>query len=607
MTATYRKLLVKISSNLSGEDLANLLFCCEDDIPESKAEKVSSGVDLFKILKHLDLLSPDNYEYLREQLQAVGRIDLASLLPSPLQTALCRVPSNELSVLLAESCDSKSASQRKCDGKSKSDPLDSAVEKLKSLSVTPRAQIMHVCDSLTEDNVSKLSFLFADRLSKSRKLEEIKSPLDLLTSLEKAEVISMECPASLAEPLEEVGRKDLASFLRSHISVLSLPSFLTSSHQMLGLKLAMLKLKQSVYSMQRKILQAIASCDSVSLSKHLVSPVVMNLVKQYDYSIACKLAEETQATVHQSGDLTSSLCSTLSNVYSYYELYFESCFHALDAKGINLDSLALNFKVCHEHYNQFEAGVADMSWNVELLRDVRSEFTERRTPIGTPALKAVGCIYEVCKELYGGSELTKTMEMVDKNLYTLESLHYSYCCRIVVSQWVETVILLLDKASVTLSVMQCALIDILRTYKDFINSTYKSLTCIFGGAGFERLKGRLSSYGIELCDKDPQHLSGKFNSKYIMTMSVSSSTYLILLVYMTFFGTGSLDLRGIFTRLKQHAYEFMTTDDLYVTCAKTIFGNVISSFEGQVDGFREKALEANPLCSPAVDLIIRTS
>ena len=78
-------LLLQISDALTQQDLDSLLFCCGDVIPESAAEKVRKGTDLFTALKHRNLLGHGQYSYLRECLTAIERIDLARKLPSELQ------------------------------------------------------------------------------------------------------------------------------------------------------------------------------------------------------------------------------------------------------------------------------------------------------------------------------------------------------------------------------------------------------------------------------------------------------------------------------------------------------------------------------------------
>ena len=136
----------------------------------------------------------------------------------------------------------------------------------------------------------------------------------------------------------------------------------------------MLKGKQSDYSMQRKILYIVANSDSVSLNKQLISPIVRTLVKLYDYSTASKLSAETHAAVKHSKDLTGLLCSTLSDIYSIYEFYFECLFHVLECKKLNINVLISYYKTCCSCYSNFEKCMSEMNWNMDLIKDVRNEF-----------------------------------------------------------------------------------------------------------------------------------------------------------------------------------------------------------------------------------------
>lgn len=79
--------LIKISQMLSKDDLKSLVFACGGIVPPAAADKVIAGTDLFRELKQRGRLSPSNYDYLKEQLAVVGRDDLASMLPDPLDVS----------------------------------------------------------------------------------------------------------------------------------------------------------------------------------------------------------------------------------------------------------------------------------------------------------------------------------------------------------------------------------------------------------------------------------------------------------------------------------------------------------------------------------------
>ena len=73
----YRKFLVELSSNISGEDLETLKFAVQDLIPRGKAEDVSSGLKFLDILEQDSRITPSNLSLLDELLKTIGRMDLA--------------------------------------------------------------------------------------------------------------------------------------------------------------------------------------------------------------------------------------------------------------------------------------------------------------------------------------------------------------------------------------------------------------------------------------------------------------------------------------------------------------------------------------------------
>ncbi len=92
---TFRKALLRISSQLSRQDLDYIKFLSEDDVPRSKMERVRSGTDLFNALQERGKLSSKDLGFLVQILRAINRIKLVDVLkdegfvipPSTLQVA----------------------------------------------------------------------------------------------------------------------------------------------------------------------------------------------------------------------------------------------------------------------------------------------------------------------------------------------------------------------------------------------------------------------------------------------------------------------------------------------------------------------------------------
>ena len=81
MTNDYYSMLTELSLRLSRDDLTNLIFSCGSILLPSTAETITSGIHYFQELKQRGHLGPANFDYLRKQLELVGRHDLTSTLP----------------------------------------------------------------------------------------------------------------------------------------------------------------------------------------------------------------------------------------------------------------------------------------------------------------------------------------------------------------------------------------------------------------------------------------------------------------------------------------------------------------------------------------------
>ena len=81
MGSNYRTFLLRISENVTLENLEKLKFLCSDDIEEGELEKIILPLQLFKALEKRELITIDNLSFLQELLanvkcfQSVTEID----------------------------------------------------------------------------------------------------------------------------------------------------------------------------------------------------------------------------------------------------------------------------------------------------------------------------------------------------------------------------------------------------------------------------------------------------------------------------------------------------------------------------------------------------
>lgn len=73
-------ILLKISDQLSSEQLKKMKFLCKDDIGKKDMEKISAGSQLFQFLMERGKLSADNTEYVCRLLRNIERHDLSEKL-----------------------------------------------------------------------------------------------------------------------------------------------------------------------------------------------------------------------------------------------------------------------------------------------------------------------------------------------------------------------------------------------------------------------------------------------------------------------------------------------------------------------------------------------
>ena len=198
----YYAQLIKTSQMLSKDDLKNLVFACGDVLPSAAADKVTAGIDLFRELKQRGYLSPSNYGYLKEQLVVVGRDDLASMLPDPVNVSdeendgrygcFCCVDS-PMKVSIP-------ASLRVCAEDSGSDTA-----------YPHRMLLMHLSEQITNEEAQKLALVMCPELCD----ESIDAFGLIRYLLSNRDITSTNFLKVLTTTLIVIGRTDMAQFLNS--------------------------------------------------------------------------------------------------------------------------------------------------------------------------------------------------------------------------------------------------------------------------------------------------------------------------------------------------------------------------------------------------------
>lgn len=602
MSNRHLVLLVHISDQLSNRDLKDLVFCCANAISEATAEKITSGVDLFKALKHQNCLGPGQYDYLKKCLAAIGRVDLANKLPSELESALQQVSPHERSLTTG----------RKLAGVTL--PHSSSLSAEYCHAFSSRAQLLRVATELTTEDVSKLVYLFADRLPHPS-LERV-GAVELLLQLEAAGALHPERPKLLMNVLNTIGRRDLAAALLSMGAPQAVQDSLSTSHQLLHVKMSMLTGQQSLYSRQRKLLSAIAGSDEMVFGEQILKPVLQSLVGSYTYPTIHRLCVRTLDDIQEVGNLDELVRSTLPMVFEFTESYLSAVYHYLTCDGgyVRINTVQSLSETCLKSYSKFEEEISHFQWNAALRGSIRSDLSQRRTPIGSPALLAVSCMYELCTELSSQSTAMRlAMRDAERNIHALDYHHHSYCCGVVVTQWLESLLCLLASSSADLGVsvlcdpqgLRSVLLQIASEYRVQISSTYSRIEGVMGAAILRRIAERLHEDGVSISNQDGTatlkhaRLGRCESSMYVTNIGTAAYVNLLLLLQFSYFGSENLNLRTVFSGLEKfNSHSF--TGNHFMSTTMRLYKNLVSAYEFQIERFKEGALQSDPLCCETI-------
>ena len=73
---SYRRFMMKLSQNLTNDDIDYLKYFYGSYVPSANREKIIKGIDLFTVLERANLLGPDKLDTLRFGFQSINREDL---------------------------------------------------------------------------------------------------------------------------------------------------------------------------------------------------------------------------------------------------------------------------------------------------------------------------------------------------------------------------------------------------------------------------------------------------------------------------------------------------------------------------------------------------
>ncbi|XP_070570562.1 caspase-8-like [Ptychodera flava] len=173
----YRKILKSVDENLVARDLDMLKFLCQDFIADGKLEKAKKPRDVFQELEFKGYIGPgENLYFLADILQKIHRMDLIKKLEL----------GNTKDVL------AKLA----------------VIYRHKSMFSKFRLLLLEICNSLTNEDFESMKYECQSMISKGR-LEQIKHPAMLLSSLQQNDHICEGDVSFLEELMDSIGNSEM--------------------------------------------------------------------------------------------------------------------------------------------------------------------------------------------------------------------------------------------------------------------------------------------------------------------------------------------------------------------------------------------------------------
>ena len=418
MTSKYYSILTKLSQRLSKDDLDNLVFTCGSILPISTAEKITTGIHLFRELKQRGHLGPANYDYLRQHLVLVGRHDLASMLPG------------QFEILFGQSSVQDKGYFGCFVSPTAPDTLSSIinVSLLKYCGHTDtesRMFLVHLSQQLNLEDAKQLAFLMYPTHSQVTALQFVEL-LEREGGLHSINVFSR-----LSACLETVGRVDLAQ----QLSILKMPQILVSSNSLstsrlqLNLKMSLLlHSKQQSFDFYMRALSEVESNSEVRMN--LLGPIYVCIQDSFSSLNITSLAKSIQdafkgcmATNHKV-DIDSLINNSLLEGLNVHQAYstLAACF---DYKEIPVGKLGKVNEQARDSYNSFNSLIEILNWNSVVRGELNINQKLHRTPFGTPAELACQYILELSQEISRGTKMYQEKQMTD---CSIQALNTYYCC-----------------------------------------------------------------------------------------------------------------------------------------------------------------------------------
>ena len=576
MTSEYYSILTELSQRLSKDDLDNLVFSCGSILPLSTAEKLTTGIRLFRELKQRGHLGPTNYDYLRKQLVLVGRHDLASMLP------------DQFEILFGQS----TVRDKEYFGCIVSPAAPNTVSNVVNVSslkychtnTESRIYLLHLSKQLNSEDANALAFLMFPTHSQITALEFVEL-LEREGGLHSINVINR-----LSTCLEAVGRADLAqqlNFLKVPQILMSSKSLSTSQLQ-LDLKTSLLvHSKQQSFDFYMTALSEV-ECDS-DVRVKLLSPIYVRIKNSFSTLSIIPLAHNLQeafkryTTINNEIELDSLMNNSILEALKVDQAYAMRKI-LVSHNEVPIEKLCKLTEEVHASYNSFSCLMDIINWNSVVRDELKTCVDQHRSPFGTPAEFACKYILELSQEISRGRKIYLEKQTTDCHIRALNSNYYCCCYHVIVLQWLASLLCFFTFfgfAQVDLCKFKATLQNVLQQKSNELMQSYSHLSDIFGPAVLQKLIPSLKVTESEC-----------YNSQSPLNPHVLLFNVLIIKLL-------AVATLGPDQTLSQYYLADSDHDQVLKSSSHVIMVSA-AAMKKQVEAFRDKVLSEDPLCSHVI-------
>ena len=438
----YRVKLLCISDQLASQDIQKLLWLLKKIIPLSVAEKVCQGCQLFEVLEQLDLLSANNLKNLHTYLTAIGRQDLAKVLPVENHSCLAVAISTTSGLDLPAS------------------PPDFAY----------RRELLHISDRLRLEDLRNLLWLLK-KIIPQAKAERITEGYQLFDELEKRGFLSPTSIKFLCTHLLVTNRADLSQSIAQQVALPYIPStFTTCQHT----HVYRAKTEECVWKI--KALGNTGTALEGDAWERL-KKMSNNFIHEVTFGMELDIPENWWQPTGTAAQVDEVVENTLQYAFSFAKAQLGYMHGPLPFEA---DQIWLFLKDCHHHYKQFDKELGKVHWNTNVRQKIRENVNKRKHPYGSLADHACEYIHTVGKVLLQDEHFETEVDRVKDNLYTLESIWYTCWQMGAMLHWLSNLLHLGQSSVIDLSRYRTVLRKIYAEHKDDIEQNSETLSYFLG-------------------------------------------------------------------------------------------------------------------------------